>query len=70
MSVSTIEGYVENGQIRVPASVKLPDRAKVYIVIPDVETLRRPIRIVSPRLANPEQAADFRLEVEEERPAK
>ena len=70
MSVSTIEGYVENGQIRVPASVKLPERAKVYIVIPDVEMLRGPIRIVSPRLAHPEQAADFRLEVEEERPTK
>jgi hypothetical protein len=69
MSVSTIEGYVENGQIHVPGNVKLPDRAKVYIVIPDVE-IRNPILIVSPRLAHPEQAAEFRMEVEKETPAK
>jgi hypothetical protein len=69
MSVSTIEGYVENGQIHLPANVKLPDRAKVFIVIPDLEILRGPIRIVSPRLANPQQAADFRMEVEPEHTA-
>jgi hypothetical protein len=68
MSVSTIEGYVENGQIHVPANVKLPDRAKVYIVIPDLDTLRGPIRILSPRLANPQQAADFRKELVKEGP--
>jgi hypothetical protein len=66
MSVSTIEGYVENGQIRVPASVQLPESMKVYIVIPDMEMSRGPIKFCSPRLAHPEQAADFRKEVVKE----
>ena len=37
MGATTIEGVVENGQIRLPASVRLPERTKVYVVIPDVE---------------------------------
>ena len=37
MRVTTFEGIVENGQIRLPATVRLPERAKVYMVIPDVE---------------------------------
>ncbi len=65
MSVTTIEGVVENGQIRLPASVRLPERAKVYVVVPDVEVPAIG-HIGSPRLVHPEQAADFRKEVIEE----
>lgn len=65
MSVTTIEGVVENGQIRLPPSVHLPDRAKVYVVVPDAEV--PPVAYVgSPRLAHPEQASDFVKEVVEE----
>ena len=65
MSVTTIEGVVENGRIRLPASVLLPEKAKVYVVVPDVEV--PPIACIgSPRLVHPEQAADFRKEVVEE----
>lgn len=65
MSVTTIEGVVENGRIRLPASVRLPEKAKVYVVVPDVEA--PPIAYVgSPRLAHPDQGADFRKEVAEE----
>ena len=62
MSVTTIEGIVENGQIHLPASVCLPEKAKVYVVIPDVE-LPSMVYIGSPRLVRPEQAADFNKEV-------
>jgi hypothetical protein len=68
MSASTIEGYVKNGQIQLPASVHLPERAKVYVVIPDLEVSAGPIRILSPRLANPEQAAELRKVIVEETP--
>lgn len=65
MGIATFEGIVENGQIRLPAAVRLPERTKVYVVIPDVEV--QPIAYIgSPRLVHPEQAADFQKEVFEE----
>lgn len=65
MSVTTIEGVVENGQIRLPTSVRLPEKAKVYVVVPDVE-VPSIVYVGSPRLVHPEQAADFRKEIIEE----
>ena len=65
MSVTTYEGIIENGQIRLPASVHLPEKAKVYVIVPDVE-MRAVAYIGSPRLAHPEQAEDFKKEVIEE----
>ncbi len=67
MRVTTFEGIVENGQIRLPATVRLPEGAKVYVVIPDVE-IQTVAYIGSPRLVHPEQAADFKKEVVEELP--
>jgi hypothetical protein len=67
MGVRTFEGIVEQGQIRLPATVRLPERAKVYVVIPDIEV--QPVAFIgSPRLVHPEQAADFQKEVSEELP--
>ena len=37
MAVTTFQGTVENGQIRLAADVQLPERAKVYVVVPDLE---------------------------------
>ncbi|MCI0490487.1 MAG: hypothetical protein L0229_28160 [Blastocatellia bacterium] len=62
MKVATYEGIVENGQVRLPANVSLPEKAKVYVVVPDVE-LQPTGYIGSPRLAHPEQAEDFNKEV-------
>ncbi|MBI4528685.1 MAG: hypothetical protein HY695_33225 [Deltaproteobacteria bacterium] len=67
MRVTTFEGIVENGRIRLPATVQLPERAKVYVVIPDVE-VQTVVYIGSPRLVHPEQAAYFKKEVVEELP--
>ncbi len=67
MKVTAIEGTVENGQVRLPADVRLPENAKVYVVIPGVEERAIPY-IGSPRLAHPEQVADFEKEVIEEGP--
>jgi hypothetical protein len=62
MGARTFEGVVENGQIRLPANIRLPEKAKVYVVVPDpnVQTVGY---IGSPRLVHPEQAADFKKEV-------
>jgi hypothetical protein len=67
MRVTTVEGTVENGQIRLPADVRLPENAKVYVVVPGVQE-RAAFFIGSPRLAHPEQAVDFEKEVVEEGP--
>jgi hypothetical protein len=65
MSITTIEAIVENGQIRLPDSVRLPEKAKVYVLIPDISAPSASY-VGSPRLAHPEQAADFEKEVVEE----
>jgi hypothetical protein len=61
VSVATFEGVVENGQIRLPATLRLPEKTRVYVVIPDVEVPGA--YIGSPRLVHPEQAVDFQKEV-------
>ena len=65
MKIATYEGFVEGGQVRLAPDVHLPERAKVYVVVPENQTL--PISFVaSPRLKYPEQAEDFDKEVIEE----
>ena len=38
MSVTTYQGTVENGQVRLAEDVRLPENAKVYVVVPDAES--------------------------------
>jgi hypothetical protein len=61
MAVMTIEGVVENGQVRLPPGVSLPEKVTVYVVVPGVIAIETPrtAHIHSPRLAHPEQAKDF-----------
>lgn len=54
---------MEEGRIRLLDGAVLPDRTKVYVVVPDA-TAQGP-RIRSPRLADPGQASEFRMEVAE-----
>jgi hypothetical protein len=65
MKVTTFQGIVENGQIRLAAAVRLPEKAIVYVVIPDVD-VPQVSYLGSPRLVNPAQSADFKKEVIEE----
>ena len=58
MNVATFEGIVVNGQIRLPEDLHVPERTKVYVVIPGIGQPGT-IRWMSPRLAHPEQAQDF-----------
>ena len=61
--MTTYHGRVENGQLVIREQVVLPEQTDFYIVVPDPKT-DRVYRIASPRLAHPEQAADFAKEVE------
>jgi hypothetical protein len=65
MSTVTYEAVVENGEIRLAAGVLLPDRARVYVVVPDQGNQPLP-RVWTPRLARREDAELFRMEVRED----
>lgn len=64
-NIFTLEGVIENGQIRFPSQVHLPEGARVFIIVPDMH-IQQQARIYSPRLKNPEQSRDFELEVSAE----
>jgi hypothetical protein len=66
MKFTACESTVENGQIKLSESVRLPEHATVYVVIPGVEEVPR-FHVGNPRLAQPERAADFTMEISEER---
>jgi len=66
MPISTFEGIVENGQIRLRDDVTLPEKTRVYVVIPDFEATPPKARVYSPRLVHPEQANDFAKQVIQE----
>ncbi len=65
MGVVTLEGVIEHGQIRIAPDVHLPDKTRVYVVIPGIQ-IERVAHVFTPRLAHPEQAVDFELEIIEE----
>lgn len=62
MSLSAFEGIVENGRIRLRDDVQLPEQTKVYVIVPGSAHAPEP-HLYSPRLAHPEQAADFTKQV-------
>lgn len=69
MAVTTYEGVVEKGKIRLKANVKLPENAKVYVVVPSLKTdEKRVVQLPSPRLAHRTDAARFKMTVTEEKP--
>lgn len=60
--VTTIEGIIENGKVRLPEGTVLPERQIVYVVIPDSRT-NEPPKVPGIRLANPADAAKFEMTV-------
>ncbi len=64
MKVATFEAVVENGQVRLPDDVRLPENAKVYVVVPGVDVVPDG-SVASPRLVHPEQIRDFVMTIEE-----
>jgi hypothetical protein len=65
MSLRTFEGVVENGAIRLAPNVHLPEKARVYVLVPDTAASSL---IASPRLAHPEDGKYFEMEVIEGTP--
>jgi virulence-associated protein VagC len=65
MSVVAVEGVVHHGMVRLPADLRLPENARVYVVVP-MQTASPQPRIVSPRLKHPQDIIDFQMEIVEE----
>ena len=63
MGAQTFEGVVEHGRIRLNSEVHIPEGSKVYVLVPGMEAEPGPVHLRSPRLARPEQAVDFEMEV-------
>jgi hypothetical protein len=64
MNGLTYEATVVNGLIRLPEDVHLPENSTVLVFVPS-KTPESLGRIPTPRLADPSQAVDFRLTVQE-----
>ena len=64
MTVKTFEAVVHNGTIQLLDDVPLRNNSKVFVIVPDMRD-KPTARLVSPRLANPNQAKDFRKQVME-----
>lgn len=56
--LATYEGVVENGHVTLPPNADIPENTRVYVLVPDADA-RRTYKVISPRLAHPEQAKDF-----------
>jgi hypothetical protein len=63
--LATYEGVVENGHVTLPPDADIPEKTRVYVLVPDVEP-KRTLYIASPRLVHPEQAKDFEMQVIED----
>ena len=63
--LATYEGVVENGHVTLPPNADIPDKTRVYVLVPDLET-RKTFNIPGARLVHPEQAKDFVKEVIED----
>jgi len=49
MALTTYEGVVEKGRIRLKTSVRLPENATVYVIVPEKPAKKKKIVRVSPR---------------------
>ena len=63
--LATYEGVVENGHVTLPPNVDIPEKTRVYVLVPDAEA-QKTLHIASPRLVHPEQAKDFEMQVIED----
>ena len=63
--LATYEGVVENGHVTLPRDVDIPEKTRVYVLVPNLET-RKTFKIPGARLVHPEQAKDFEMQVIED----
>ena len=54
---TTIEAFVEAGQIRLPEGIRLPEKAQVYIVVPSLDEVPRAISFETRKISQAEYQA-------------
>jgi hypothetical protein len=64
MGVIAVEGVVENGQVRLRPDVQLPEKARVFVIVPDAETVPTG-QDALPRSIYPEQVRDMGMTIKE-----
>lgn len=68
MTVATYEGVVKEGKIQFMPEIKLPENAKVYVIVINVEVdTTKVAKIATPRLVYREDATRFKMQVSEEK---
>lgn len=67
MSIATYEGVVEQGLIKLKNGLRLREKTTVYVVVPEPQTIAPPT-IYTPRLANSQQADEFKMKAAEVHP--
>jgi hypothetical protein len=65
MKVTTYEGTVQDGCVMLPDDARIPDKTRVYVVIPATNDSES-VRIMSPRLVHRDEVVDFMMQVERE----
>jgi len=64
MTLTTYEGVVEKGKIRLKSRVRLPENAKVYVIVPEMQVeKKKTARVPTPRLTHRKQASEFKMKV-------
>lgn len=63
MALTTYEGVVEKGKIRLKTGVRLPENAKVYVIVPEAQSKKKSVRVMTPRLLHRKQTSDFKMKV-------
>lgn len=64
MALTTYEGVVEKGHIRLKKGVRLPENAVVYVIVPEQVEKKKIVRVRTPKLANRKQASQFKMKVD------
>lgn len=62
---ATYEGMVENERDRLASDDRIPEKSRVYVLVPDAEALLTR-HVASPHLVDSEQAKDFQMQVIED----
>ena len=64
MTVTTYEGVVEKGKIRLKRGVRLPENVTVYVIVPELRSEKKHVtRVMTPRLIYRKQVSDFKMKV-------
>ena len=64
MALTTYEGVVEKGKVRLKKGVRLPENATVYVIVPEAQSKKKKIvGVQTPRLVHRKQASEFKMKV-------